>query len=101
MIIYNVTIKVDWTIATEWLQWMQEVHIPEVLETGSFERHQLVRLLQVDETEGPTYAAQYFALTLSKYDDYLLNHAPALRKKVSDLWGEKYLDFRTLMQVVE
>jgi hypothetical protein len=101
MVIYNITIKVDWSIAEDWLKWMQDIHIPQVLETGCFERHQLVRILQVDETDGPTYAVQYFAITLGKYDDYLLHHAPALRKQVTEKWGEKYLDFRTLMQVVE
>ncbi|MCW3082071.1 DUF4286 family protein [Segetibacter sp.] len=101
MIIYNVTIKVDWSIATDWEKWMKEEHIPELLETGCFDKHQLVRLLQVDETEGPTYAAQYYAASLTKYDYYLQHHAPALRKKVSEKWGQKCVDFRTLMQVVD
>jgi hypothetical protein len=101
MIIYNITIKIEWSIAENWLDWMRSAHIPEVIETGCFDRHQLVRLLQVDETEGPTYAVQYYATTLSKYDAYLQHHAPALQKKISDKWGEKYIDYRTLMQVVD
>ena len=101
MIIYNVTIKIDWSIAADWEKWMKEEHIPELLETGCFDKHQLVRLLQVDETEGPTYATQYYASSLTKYDHYLQHHAPDLRKKVSEKWGQKYIDFRTLMQVVD
>jgi hypothetical protein len=101
MIIYNITIKIDWSIAEDWLDWMQNIHIPEVLETGCFDKHQLVRLLQVDEVEGPTYAAQYYATTLTKYDAYMQYYAPALRKKISDRWGDKYVDFRTLMQVID
>jgi hypothetical protein len=101
MIIYNITIKVEWSIAQEWEHWMKNIHIPEVLATGCFDKHQLVRLLQVDETDGPTYAAQYYSPTLAKYDYYLQHHAPDLRKKAFEKWGEKYLDFRTLMQLVE
>ncbi|HEX8355806.1 MAG TPA: DUF4286 family protein [Segetibacter sp.] len=100
MIIYNITIKVDWIIAEDWLLWMNKVHIPQVLQTECFYKHQLLRLLQVEETEGPTYAVQFVANTLTKYDEYLLHHAPDLNKQVSDKWGDKYLDFRTLMQVV-
>ncbi len=37
MIIYNVTMKVDWTIAEEWLQWMQEIYIREIISTGCFD----------------------------------------------------------------
>src|SRR4051812_9005246 len=99
MIIYNVTIKIEWAIADDWLKWMKEVHMPEMLNTGCFEKHQLVRLLQVDETEGPTYAVQYFSPTLMKYDEYLQHHAPGLRQKTMHKWGEKYIAFRTLMQM--
>ncbi len=101
MIIYNTTIKVDWTIAEEWAQWMREVHIPDVLSTGCFEKHQFVRLLQEDETEGPTYASQYYATALTKYDYYLQHYAAAFREQIKNKWGDKYVDFRTLMQIVE
>ena len=53
MIIYNVTIKIDWTIHDAWLAWMQQVHIPELVATGCFTRSQLVRLLDTDERKGP------------------------------------------------
>lgn len=101
MIIYNITIKIEWTIASEWLQWMQETHIQDVLNTGCFEKHQFVRLLQVDETEGPTYAIQYYAPALTKYDYYLQHHAALFMAQIKEKWGDKYLDFQTLMQVVE
>jgi len=101
MIIYNVTIKVDWTIAEDWSKWMTEIHIPQVMSTGCFEKHQFVRLLQVDETDGPTYAAQYYAPALSKYDEYLQHHEARFRREVANKWGEKYIDFSTLMQVID
>ncbi len=101
MIIYNITVKVDWSVAEDWVKWMQEIHIPDVLNTRCFEKHQLVRLLQVDETEGPTYATQYYVLALSQYDYYLQHYAPYFRRQIKEKWGEKYIDFCTLMQVVE
>ena len=99
MVIYNVTIKVEWSIAEDWLKWMKEVHMPEVMASGCFEKNQLVRLLEVDEVEGPTYAAQYYASSLSKYDEYLGEYAPLLRDKTNAAWGDKYVSFRTLMQL--
>ena len=100
MIIYNVTIKVDWTIADSWLRWMREEHIPEVMSSNCFEKNLFVRLLEVDEAEGPTYAAQYFAESLSKYDEYLQHYAPLMRQKTINKWGDKFIAFRSLMQVV-
>lgn len=93
--------KVEWSIAEEWKKWMQETRIPEVLNTDCFEKHQFVRLLQVDEIDGPTYAIQYYASALTKYDYYLQHYAESFKEEIADLWGEKYLDFNTLMQLVE
>jgi hypothetical protein len=101
MIIYNVTIMMEWGIHNEWLQWMQDIHIPEVIGTGCFDRHQLVRLLEVDETEGPTYAAQYYAATEADYKRYMDMYAPQLRKATTDKWGEKAVYFRSLMRIVQ
>jgi len=36
MIIYNLTVKVDEAIAKDWLQWLLDVHIPDVLNTKCF-----------------------------------------------------------------
>ena len=37
MIIYNITIKVEWSIAKDWLVWMQNEHICEIIKTGCFD----------------------------------------------------------------
>jgi hypothetical protein len=101
MYIYNVTIKVDISIAGEWLLWMKNVHIPKVLSTGCFSKHQLVKLLEIDEEEGPTYAAQYFADNIEQYHRYIQHFSAELRKETIDKWGDKFIAFRSLMQVVD
>jgi hypothetical protein len=101
MFIYNVTVKVDWSIHDAWVKWMQQEHMPEVLATGCFNHSQLLRVLETDETEGPTYAAQYFAESKPAYNRYIEIHSPVLRKKVSDKWGNQLIAFRSLMQIVQ
>ena len=91
----------EWGIHDEWLHWMQDIHIPEVLGTGCFEKNQLLRLLDVDETEGPTYASQYYAATEADYERYMDMYAAALRKAAIDKWGEKAVYFRSLMRIVQ
>ncbi|MBS1592236.1 MAG: DUF4286 family protein, partial [Bacteroidetes bacterium] len=68
MLIYNVTTHVHHTIHQQWLQWMQEKHIPNVMATECFSKHQFVRVLETDETEGVTYAIQYFAESKALYN---------------------------------
>ncbi|WP_207495253.1 DUF4286 family protein [Aridibaculum aurantiacum] len=101
MVIYNVTIKVAWQIADEWLQWMQQTHMPGMMASGCFVSHQLVRLLDIDEAEGPTYAAQFTAHSKQQIDDYLEQYSPTLRQQGYDKWGDQFIAYRTIMQVVQ
>jgi hypothetical protein len=100
MFIYNVTIKLDQSIHEKWIQWMNETHIPDVMNTGCFEKFVFVRLLETDETEGPTYAVQYYATSKAQYNRYSDLYAAKLRKDSMDKWGNKFVAFRTLMEVV-
>lgn len=100
MIIYNVTSKVDWSIHDEWVKWMLEEHMPEVVSTGCFHQFQLLRLLDTDEAEGPTYAAQYFAEDKVNLELYTEKFAPPLRMKAIEKWGNLFISFRSIMQVV-
>lgn len=100
MLIYNVTIKVDESIASDWLQWMRQEHIPRIMDTGCFAEFKMVRLLDIDDSEGPTYAVQYFATTMDNYQQYQQQHAPLIRKESIDKWGDRFIAFRTLMEVV-
>lgn len=101
MIIYNVTVKNDHSISAEWLQWMKEEHIPEIIATGCFTKATMLRLLEIDENEGPTHAVQYFAESKADYNRYIDKFAGELRKKAIDKWGDKFIAFRSVMQVVD
>jgi hypothetical protein len=100
MIIYNVTVKVDTAIADAWLQWMQQEHAPALVATGCFTHYQIVKLLEVEEEEGPTFAIQYSAPSMHHYERYKTDFAPALQQQSTQKWGDRFIAFRTLMQVV-
>jgi hypothetical protein len=100
MFIYNVTVKLDQGIHEAWLKWMNEVHIPDVMKTGCFEKFVFVRLIDIDESEGPTYAVQYYAVSRAQYNRYIDLYAPALRQDTTNKWGNHFVSFRTLMEVV-
>ncbi len=101
MILYNVTIKVNWNIHNKWLQWMKEEHMPEMVQTGCFTHFELLRLLEVDEEEGPTYAAQYYADSKAFYNKYIEKFATNMREKGLKKWGTDFIAFRTVMQRAE
>jgi hypothetical protein len=100
MLIYNVTCKVSWPIHDDWVQWMKEKHIPDVMKKNCFTEYRFARLLDIDETDGPTYSIQYSADNREQYERYIDLFAPALRKDITKNWGENVIAFRTLMELV-
>lgn len=100
MYIYNVTIQLAHTIHDEWLHWMKTQHIPDVMATQCFTHYQFVRLLEVNEEDAVTYAVQYYAATKADYNRYLELYATKLRADATRLWGQNFIGFRSLMQVV-
>ena len=100
MIVYNVTVKVELQIHELWVRWMKEDHIPKVLETGCFTDHKFYRIMEENQSDGMTYAIQYFTTDLTRYFDYQNNHATALQKETRDVWGDKYAAFRTLLKEI-
>ncbi len=100
MILYNVTVKIDHEVRQDWLQWMKEVHIPDVMDTGLFVKHRMFRLLGVDETDGITYAIQYLCNSMVEYQLYQEKHAFRLQEEHRQRYQDRYVAFRTLMEKV-
>ena len=69
MIIYNVTINIDNSVQDEWLRWMKDKHIPDVLKTGLFTRNTILKVLGDEDSGGHTYSIQY---TCASMDDLSL-----------------------------
>lgn len=101
MFIYNVTIKVEAQIADAWLQWMLNEHIPLIMQTNCFVDYRVVRLLEVDDTEGPTYAVQYFADSKADYNRYMAIHSSKLQKLSFEKWADRFIAFKSVMEVVK
>jgi hypothetical protein len=100
MIVHNITIKIVPDIEEEWIQWQQQEHIPAIMASGQFSQWKMFRLLEQDETDGLTFVIQYFAPTLENYIRYIEEFAPVLRQKAFDKWGERFIAFNTVMEVV-
>jgi len=99
MYIYNVTINRCNCSHDEWLKWMREVHIPDVMSTGCFVDSRMLKILNVED-EGTTYSVQYTFLNMSDIEEYKAKHGPRLQKDALDKFKDKFVAFRTLLEIV-
>ena len=99
MIIYNITTLVSWPIHEEWKDWMITEFLPEILATKLFTHYQMVRLMEVDEEEGPTYAVQLYLKNADDFNTYREQHLEGFRNK-EKIWGGFATSFASLMEVI-
>ncbi len=99
MIIYNVTVNIEIDVHEEWLQWMKETHIPDVMATGFFIENKICKVL-VDEEQGITYSIQYTAASMDDLKEYQRLHSPRLQKEHANKFANKFVAFRTLLEIV-
>lgn len=100
MILYNVTVQTESEIEQEWVSWMQQEHIPQILATGLVEEARLCRLTDTPEDSAPTYAAQYLFPSRKQYEQYIANHASDLRQQGIERFGSRFVAFRTVLDVL-
>jgi len=101
MIIYNVTVNIDNSVHDDWLEWMQRVHIPEVMLTGFFLENRIYKVLADDDSGGTTYSIQYVCSGMKEYEQYRDIFAPALQAQHSNRYKDKFVAFRTLLEVIK
>lgn len=100
MYIYNVTINIDDSVHDDWISWMQDIHIPDVLATGKFIEAKMCRVMVEEEMGGQTYSVQYTTKDKATLERYYMEDADQLRQDVQDRYGGKFVAFRTELEVV-
>ncbi len=101
MLIYNVTVNIDYEVHQDWVQWMREVHIPDVMATACFVESRFSKVMVDHDQGGETYSIQYLAKSQEDLDRYQKEHAAALQKDHTQKFEGKFAAFRTLLNVVE
>ena len=100
MYIYNVTTNIEESAHTEWLKWMKEVHIPDVLATGKFLSAKMAKVLVEEDMGGITYSVQFTTVDKETLEKYYKEDADRLRQDATQLFAGKFVSFRTELQIV-
>ncbi|MCF6166927.1 DUF4286 family protein [Lutibacter sp.] len=100
MYIYNVTTNIDESIKNEWLKWMKEKHIPNMLATGKFSHAKMSQVMIQEEMGGVTFSVQYTTDSLETLQKYYKENASQLRNETIALFNNKIVSFRTELKVI-
>jgi hypothetical protein len=100
LIIYSVTVSIDGAIEHDWLVWMRDHHIPEVIATGYFVSHSMRRVTEPSDVERPSYNIEYTCESLEQLQTYQQNHAPALQQDHTERYAGRFSASRTIHEIL-
>jgi len=98
MVLYNVTVNIDQAIEREWLTWMKQEYLPELMATGLPSASTILRLLTEVENGGVTYTVQCFFNEMEDYVTYQKLHLNRLETKHHKRYQNQYVSFQTLLE---
>ena len=101
MLLYNVTVTIDIEVHEDWVKWMQETHIPDIMMTGMFISYRMCRLIGHEHTEAEIYTVQYLVKDMALLMQYQQEFSPGLQREHRERYDGKYAVFRTVMEVLD
>lgn len=99
MYIYNITFNIDESIQKEWLEWIKDSFIPEMLLDETITKFVLSQIMVSEEMGGITYSLQ-FSVTTAQNLEELLKKDPKNIPFQSQRFSEKQVYFSTGMKVI-
>ena len=100
MVVFNETLVIANAKKEEWLQWMKEVQIPTILETGLISEAKIMIVRGQDESEATTFAIHLTAETDADFQKYASQHFETFVQTQKKKFQGHYNNFKTLLTVV-
>lgn len=91
MYIYSVRINIKKEVEAEWLSWMKENHLKDVMDTGYFNSCEISKQVIPEVVPGESiYLISYSIDSIEKYNKYLAEEAPRLRNEHIEKFPGKF-----------
>jgi len=100
MLIYNTTFHVEEDIHQNFLIWLQECFIPDVLKNGTLRSPRLCNVLSHQE-EGLTFTLQWEVDNSALLHKWHIEQGSVLNKELNRIFRDKVVGFPTLMEIIE
>ncbi len=101
MIIYNVTINIKKNVESEWVMWMEEEHIPDIMKTNHFNSWKMFKILvPAGMPNEATYVVRYTTDSMKKYEGYARDEASRLQREHVKKYPGKFTASRAILEDV-
>lgn len=99
MLLFNVTVIIEDASAADWLAWMKEIHIPQLMATDCFVSYRFLKIVD-SPNEGTSYCVQFIAEDKANHQTFLDLHEQQFIAEMYAKYPNKLVTFSTLMEFV-
>ena len=99
MLLYNVTVIIEEKVADHWCDWMKNNHIPQLMDSGCFQSHQMFRIID-SPNEGVSFSVQFTVGTERDYESFKNNFEQAFIGEMYAGYPDKLVAFSTVMEII-
>lgn len=96
----NTTFYVDSALADGFVEWVREVYVPSAVASGALTDPMFTRLLTEVQPGAEGFAVQATAPSVEVANSWYEGEGERLRVEISERYGERFLYFTTLMEIV-
>lgn len=101
MYVYNITTNIQESSEENWLAWMQQTYIPEMLETGKFLSAKMCKVLVEEDMGGVTYSVQYMVETKEALESFYEENSVNMKNKMNSKFAGQFVYFETEMKLID
>ena len=100
MLLYNTTYSIELGNEEDFLAWMKETHLPEVMATELPLEHKMLQLLTEVDNGAATFSVQYIFNNPRKLETFRNTYLDSFKEKIDDRYRGKYVFFESLLKKV-
>ncbi len=100
MLIFNTTYKVSSNITNKWLVWMQEQHIPFMLNDTNFDKPQIAKIVGSEDEQGVSYSVQFQIENMEKLTAWHRQNASEFQTSFQKAFGTEVQFFSTVLEII-
>lgn len=100
--VYIVTINIKRQSEEEWLKWMKEEHIPDIMNSGYFVSYEIFKVVIPDTlSDEAVYQFHYRFKSIDDYYQYAEKAAPEFQRKHSEKFLGKFKASRAILKKID
>lgn len=101
MLLYNTTYTLEAEVERNFLIWIKECYIPQVIEDGKLHSPRLMKILSHSEDGTLSYSLQFEVKDSSTLHAWHLSKGRFLNEELLKVFKDKIIGFPTLMEILD